>query len=814
MGTIFQDLKYGLRMLTKNPGFTLVAALALALGIGANTAIFSVVNGVLLRPLPFPDSTRLMALYEVDQRHISNSSSTSFPDFFDWRAQNHTFERLAAYHDSEFTLTGVDQPAHLNTEVVSYDLFPLLGVSPALGRSFLPEEEKVGSHVVIISHEFWESRFGSDPKIVGHTLTLNNVSYSVVGVMPAGFNFPLNSDPVALWSTIAIDAESEGGDKPSTEQRGSHFLTVIGRPKPGATLAQASADMSVVAQRIAKQYPDTNGNRGAVIIRPELEDLVGDIRPALLVLFGAVGCVLLIACANVANLLLARATSRHKEMAIRASLGAGRWRVIRQLLSESVLLSALGGALGLLLALWGNDVLLKLSPGSIPRLAQVTLDGSVLMFTTLVTLLTGVIFGLAPAWQISKTDLGQMLKAGGRSSTDGGHHNRLRNVLVVAETAVSLVLLVGAGLLITSFIRLQRVDPGFNPHQLLTFSFELPEARYPYAQRINFYNQMLARLQATPGIRSAASILPLPLGDSRISVSFEVDGRPVPKSDEPSAWFHVVSPKYFSTMGVQLLKGRDFTERDDAQAPGVIVVNQEFARRFFPNEDVIGKHIKPGAAGIGNAMMREIVGVVADVKHLSLSRDDTPEYYVPYTQCLFDPMTIVARTQGDPRSMLDAARNDLRALDKDLPVYSVRTMDDYLKASVSQPRFNTMLLGVFAGVALLLSAVGLYGVMAYTVGQRTHEFGIRMALGAERQDVLKMVLRRGLGLTLVGVAIGLVGAIALSRFLTGMLFGVHPHDPATLAGVSFVLVAVALLACYIPARRATKVDPMVALRYE
>jgi putative ABC transport system permease protein len=812
MRTLVQDLKYALRMLKKNPGFTAVAVIALALGIGANTAIFSVVNGVLLRPLPFPDSSRLVALYETDQRSLSTNSSTSYPDFFDWRAQNHSFERIAAYHDNEFTITGGDQPAHLIAETVSYDLFPLLGVSPALGRSFLPDEEKAGSRVVILSHEFWASRFGSDPKILGRAITLNNRSYSVVGVMPAGFNFPLNSDPIAVWTTIAPDAVTEGGDKPATEQRGSHFLQVIGRLKPNVTLAEAKAEMDVIANGIAKQYPDTNGKRGATV-RPELEDLVGDIRPALLVLFGAVGCVLLIACANVANLLLARATSRYKEIAIRASLGAGRWRVVRQLLSESVLLSLVGGALGFLLALWGMDVLLKLTP-NIPRIGQVKLDGTVLIFTMLVSLLTGVIFGLAPAWQISKTDLSGTLKEGGRSSNDAGGHNRLRGMLVVAETAASLVLLVGAGLLITSFLRLQRVDPGFNPHQLLTFSFELPEARYPYAQRINFYNQFLARLQSTPGVRSSGSILPLPLGDARISVSYEVEGRPVPKAVEPSAYFRVVSPGYFSTMGIQLLKGREFIERDDAKAPGVIVVNQEFARRVFPNEDAIGKHIKPGASGIGEPVMREIVGIVADVKHLSLSRDDTPEYYVPYAQCLFDPMTVIARTQGDPRSVLDAVRNDLHGLDKDLPVYGVRTMDDYLAASVAQPRFNTLLLGLFAGVALLLSAVGLYGVMAYTVVQRTHEIGVRMALGAERRDVLKMVLGRGLVLTLTGVAIGLVGAIAMSRFLAGMLFGVQPHDPATLAGVSLILLAVALLACYIPARRATRVDPMVALRHE
>jgi putative ABC transport system permease protein len=813
MVNLLQDLRYGMRMLVKNPGFTLVAVIALALGIGANTAIFSVVNGVLLRPLPYPDSSRLMSLYEVDQRHLSNSSTASYPDFFDWRAQNHTFERLAAYHDSEFTLTGIDQPEHLIAEMVSYDLFPLLGVTPVLGRSFLPEEEKAGAHVVILSHQFWESRLGSDPKVVGSALTLNNRSYSVVGVMPAGFNFPLNSSPISIWTTIAPDAEAEGGDKPMTAQRGSHFLEVIGRFKSGVTLAQASADMDVIAQGLAKQYPDTNGNRAAVHVRPELEDLVGDIRPALLILFGAVGCVLLIACANVANLLLARATTRYKEIAIRASLGAGRWRVIRQLLSESVLLSLLGGAIGFLLAAWGVDVLLKLSP-DIPRLGQVRLDATVLVFTMLVSLLTGVIFGLAPAWQISKTDLSRTLKEGGRSSADAGRHNRLRGALVVAETAASVVLLAGAGLLITSYLRLRRVDPGFNPHHLLTFSFELPEARYPYARRIDFYNQFLARLQATPGIRSAASILPLPLSDSRISVSYEVEGRPVPKSDEPSAWFRVVSPKYFSTMGIRLIKGREFTERDDAQSPGVIVVNQEFARRVFPNQDPIGKHVKPGASGIGQAMMREIVGVVADVKHLSLARSDTPEYYVPYAQCLFDPMTIVARTQGDPRSVIPAVQDALHEQDKDLPVYEIRTMDDYLAASVSQPRFNTLLLGIFAGVALLLSAVGLYGVMAYTVVQRTHEIGVRMALGADGRDVLKMVLGRGLMLTLAGVAIGLAGAVALSRFLAGMLFAVQPHDPATLAGVSLVLIAVAALACYIPARRATRVDPMVALRYE
>ncbi|MFY9570621.1 MAG: ABC transporter permease [Blastocatellia bacterium] len=808
METILQDLRYGFRMLLKHPGFTTVAVIALALGIGANTAIFSVVNAVLLRPLPFPEPERLMVVYESRTDRGVSRSSVSYPNFADWRDQNSVFERMSSYHDSDFVMTGDGEPARLQGAVVNADLFPLLGVSPILGRPFLPEEDKPGDSggVVMLSHRLWQQRFNGDPNIIGRSIVLGGKNYVVVGVMPQGFQFPVGSDPVDLWSTVAVDSGM-------FTQRGAHYMRVIARLKPGVPLAQAKAEMDGIAGNLERQYPDENSHRGINIV-PALESLVGDIRPALLILLGAVGCVLLIACANVANLLLARATTRHKEMAIRSALGASRARVVRQLLTESVLLSLAGGALGLLVALWSTTLLVQISGDDVPRAAQIGLDLRVLGFTLMVSLITGVIFGLAPAIHSSNTDLTESLKEGGRGSSDGARRNRLRGALVIVEVAVAVVLLVGAGLLIQSLRRLQQVSPGFNPHNVLTFSIGLPEVKYKPEQQVTFYRELKSRLESLPGVRSASGVMPLPLSGDRMRVTFETEGRPISRAELPATEIRTVGLDYFKTVGIPLIKGRDFTERDNRKAPPVIIVNEAFARQFFPGEDVVGKRIKPGiTADDEEPGMREIVGLVGDVKHRSLSADSDPEAYEPHAQLTFD-MSILVKTETDPRSLINAVQNELRAMDKDLPAYSIKTLDEYLSASVAQPRFNTLLLAIFAGMALILTAVGLYGVMSYSVTQRTHEIGIRLALGARQQDVLKMVVRQGMALTAIGIGAGLLGAYFLTRLLATLLFGVSATDPVTFVAISLVLAAVALGACFIPARRATKVDPMIALRYE
>ncbi|HSO76309.1 MAG TPA: ABC transporter permease, partial [Blastocatellia bacterium] len=705
METFLQDLRYGTRMLLKQPGFTVIAVIALALGIGANTAIFSVVNAVLLNPLPFPEPDRLMRVYESRLDRGTSRSSVSYPNFADWREQNHVFERMSSYRTSDFILTGDGDPARIQGAAVNADLFPLLGVTPILGRPFLPEEDKPGDsgRVVLLSHRLWQTRFNGDPSVIDRSLVLGGKNYAVVGVMPEGFQFPIGSDPVDLWSTVSIDSFM-------FEQRGAHYMHVIARLKPDVTLDQAKAEMDGIAANLERQYPDENSHRGVNIV-PALESLVGDVRPALLILLGAVGCVLLIGCANVANLLLARATTRHKEVAIRAALGASRWRVVRQLLTESVLLSMAGGALGLLVAMWGTDVLVALSKEDLPRAEQIGLDGRVLAFTFLVSILTGVIFGLAPALHSSKTDLTESLKEGGRGSTEGARRNRLRAVLVVGEVAVAIVLLAGAGLLIQSLRRLQQVNPGFDPHNVLTFSIGLPEVKYKPEQQVQFYRQLQARIDSLPGVKSSSAGYPLPMGGDRMRVTFETEGRPIPKGELPATEIRTIGLDYFKTLGIPLINGRDFTERDDQNAPAVIIVNEAFARKFFPGEDAVGKHIKPGiSAGDEDSPMREIVGVVGNVKHMSLSAETDPEAYEPHAQLTFD-MAVLVRTESDPLTIVSAVQGEIKAMDKDLPAYNIRTMDQYLAASVAHPRFNTLLLTLFAGMALLLTAVGLYGVM-------------------------------------------------------------------------------------------------------
>ena len=809
--TLFQDLRFGVRMLLKHKGFTVVATLTLALGVGANTAIFSVVNTVLLRPLPFQEADRLMMLGAVDARKDGGLSSISYPNFVDWRAQSGSFERLAAFRVRSFALTGSDEPVRLNGVVASAELFTLLGVEPTLGRSFRTEEDNAGASVVIISHGLWRRRFNSDLQVIGRNITLDNRSHTIVGVAPAGFQFPMAAEPADLWTTIAYDAT---GDDPMTAQRGLGYLRVIGRLKPEVNITRAQAEMDGIARRLERQYPDDNAHWGPRLV-PWLEQLVGGVRRPLLILFGAVGCLLLIACANVANLLLARATARRREIALRAALGASRGRIIRQLLTESALLALAGCVGGWLLALGCLETLLSLIPENIPRLQEIRLDGRVFGFTLLVSLLTGVIFGLAPALQCAKMELTETLKEGGRSG-EGARGARARSALMTAEVAIAFILMVGAGLLLNSFWRLLQVNPGFDPRQALTFRLSLPDSKYSESRAVAFFEQLQARLQNLPGARSASVTFALPFSKSGIATELNIEGRPVAPGDRPNIDCQSVLPDYFRTMGIRLIKGRDFNARDDLNARPVAIINETLARRFFPNEDPIGKRIRPDiTAGPGDPPMREIIGVVSDVRYRSLTADVPPEVYMPYPQFTISTgMWIALRTDVDPRGLIIAARTEVQALDKELPVFEVKTLDQYVRGAVAHPRFNALLLLLFAGVALLLTAVGLYGVISYSVTQRTHEIGVRRALGAQTHDVLKLVVKQGMKLTMIGVLLGLGGALTLTRLLQTLLFGVSATDPLTFAVIVLLLIAVALVACWVPARRAAKVDPMTALRFE
>jgi putative ABC transport system permease protein len=815
METFLRDMRYGIRMLSKRPGFTAVAIIALALGIGANTAVFSVVNTVLLRPLPFSEPDRLVNCWTTRAERGINKMVASYPDFVDWRDQNNSFEQLAAYTEQDFTLTGGDNPSRLGGMVASSDLFPLLKVQAAVGRTFSADDDRNGAALtVILSHKLWKQRYNGEASIIGSSITLNSKSYTVIGVMPEGFQFPVQSEPVELWTTFAY-ALTAVGDESIAEQRGAHFLHVIARLKPGVNSQTARADLEAVAARLSEKYPDTNTGMG-VAVNPTSEDLVGDVRPALLILMGAVGCVLLIACSNVASLLLARATTRHKEMAIRAALGASRVRVVRQLLTESLVLAMAGGAIGLLIALWGTDALVAVSGDELPRATQIGLDMRVLGFTLLVSLITGVLFGIAPAIYASKTDLNEALKEGGRAGSEGARRNRLRGALVTVEVAIAVVLLTGAGLLIQSLWRLQKVDSGIDTHNVIALEVGLPEVRYTAAQQREFYRQLQTRLSSLPGVVAASAVFPLPLTNQGMTLSFEIEGRPLPRGDHPSSSYRSVSVDLFRTLGMRIVKGRDFNEHDDNKGPDVIMINQAFADRFFPGEDPIGKRIKPSiSVGTGTSpAWREIVGIVSNIKYRGPKRDFLPEYYVPESQVPLDSMILTVKTVGDPHGIVGAVRDEVRDLDKDLPIYNIRTLDDYLSAAVAQPRLFAVLLAIFAGLALALTTIGLYGVMSYSVAQRTHEIGIRMALGARPGNVLRLVVLQGMTVAALGISVGLVTALLVTRVMAGLLFGIGAKDPVTFAAIALIIAGVALAACFVPARRATKVDPMVALRYE
>jgi putative ABC transport system permease protein len=799
LADLLTDARYAVRQLIKTPGFTVVAVLTLAFGIGATTAIFSVVNTVMLRPLPYPDAERIVRVFERVPQY--GRFSVAPANFLDWRQQNTVFERIAAYTPGTATFVGTDGPERIPMAAISWDTFALLGVTPAHGRSFREDEDLPEQNaVIVISDGMWQRRFGGDPGVLGRTVTLSGVPVTVIGVMPPGFYFP-NRD-AEFWRPIAFN--------PASATRGGHFLAVIARLAPGITIAQADAEMKTIAERLALQYPANSANESAETLALQ-ELIVGPIRPMLFTLLGAVAVVVLIACANVANLLLVRASVREKEIAIRSALGAGRRRIVMQMLAESLVLALIGGSLGVLLAYLAIGPIQSLGVDSIPRVAELALDRTVLLFTLAVSLATGVIFGLVPAWQAARGGLGAVLKEGGRSSTGSGGR-WTRSALLVAEVALSIVLLVGASLLIRSFGKLTSVDPGFAADRVLTFSVALPSTTYPEDHnRVSFYDRLLERLQTLPGVEEAGMVQQLPMRGGYV-LSFAVQGRPpAAPGDELSANHRVVSPGYFSAMGIPLLRGRTLSDRDAEQSPMVAVVDQAFVERHFPNEDPIGRGID---IGNGTDGFYEIVGVVGDVHHGGLDATAAPTMYVPFRQDVFSSMWIVVRTAAEPSTMIGTARQAVRELDGALPAFSIMPLSDVVSASVAERRFAMLLLGVFAFVALFLAAVGLYGVVAYGVNQRTQEIGLRMAIGAEPAQVMRMVVGGGMKLATIGVAIGIAGALALASLIASMLYGVTPFDPTSYIVTAGVLLAVAALACWIPARRAMRVDPLVALRQE
>jgi predicted permease len=816
MHTLLQDLRFGLRMMLKSRGFTLAAIATLALGIGANTAMFSVVYHVLLRPLPFPEPERLMAVEPMSTRHGPPAPSNfSFPDYRDTRARNVSFTDIAAYNNNDYTLTGTGEPVHVSTEIVSAAFFDVLGVHPTLGRSFAREEDAPGHHVIVLSHRLWMRQFQGDRSVLGRTVTLSGRNYTIVGVMPEGFQFPVRSQAIDLWTTFSKLSEPDApGDPAITEQRGAHFLEVIGRLKPGVTMEQATADVTAIARALAAQDPDHNKYMTVTRVRPQVEYMVGESARALKLLLIAVGLVLLIACANVANLLLARSTSRAREIAIRSALGASGSRIVRQLLTESVTLALAGAVTGTGLAIWALSAMVKLYPSNLPRLAQVSIDVRVLLFTSGLALVSAILFGLVPALRVARPHIAEAMQAGGRTS-GSAQHNRLRSALVISQTALGLMLLIGAGLLIRSLERLRHVDLGFNPEHLLTANFDLSQTRYNPDQQDQFYQELLHRLRTVPGVTAAGAAMPMPLSNDEWSISFNLLDDPAPESEQPSAGFFIASPGLFEGMQIPLVSGRLFDDRDRRNAPQVMIINQAFAQKFFANEDPLGRRIKIGAGdGKSRPKERTVVGVVGNVRSATLTQNPRAAYYVPLSQMIWSPPSLVIRTANSPLSVVEDVRKTLAGMDAEAPLFDVRSMDDVLALDLGEARFQTLLLSAFAAIALLLTAVGLYGVMAYSVAQRTQEIGIRIALGASRTDVLRMVLERGALLTGAGLVAGIIGALALTGFMEKMLFDTKPFDPLTIAAVTVILAAIALLASYLPAQRATRVDPLVTLRVE
>jgi putative ABC transport system permease protein len=805
MERLLQDLRYSLRMLVKHRGFTAISVIALALGIGANTAIFSVVYTVLLRPLPFPESDRLVVLAEKAPK--GDRIGIAYPNYKDLQERAESFEEMASYLSWSFNLTGIDKPVRLKGRIVDWNFFQMLGVKPQLGRMFVEQDDRPDApHTAMISNGLWKERFGGDPNVIDRIINVDGNQFTLIGVLPPDFEF-LSRDDLYVPIGLSLTPES------NLLNRGNHFgLYALARLKRGVTVEQAQKEVEVLAAQLEREYPNTNSGNSA-IAQKLVDMLVEEIRPALLVLLGAVGFVLLIACVNVANLLLVRMADRQREIALRLALGAGRGRIIQQLLSESVMVSVLGGLVGLLLGVWMMNGLLLLAPPDIPRLHQVGLNYTVLIFTLCVSVLTGLLFGTLPALHAARTDLHIVLKEGGRS-TAGSSKEGMRKVLLVAEVGLALVLLIGTGLMLRTVFQLTRVNPGFNPEHLLTMRFSLPQNAYNTERRLIFYRECLARIEALPGVRSAALSMSLPIDGSRWNSIFIVADKPIPpRAELPNAAFTPVSSNYFGTMGIQLLKGRTFSEADMADSPHVIVINETLAHRLWPNEDPIGKRLKQGWPE-DKKIWCEVVGVVSDIKLNGVNRETPLQAYLPLAQEPSRSLGLVVRIEGNPLALASTVEQAIYSVDKDLPLFDIRSMDQLLNNAIGQQRLTMMLLAGFAILALTLAAVGIYGVMSYAVAQRTHEIGIRMALGAQQRDVLKLVVRQGMTLASIGIGSGLVVALALTRVMSSLLFSVSATDPATFAAIALLLTVVALLACYLPARRATKVDPMVALKYE
>ncbi len=810
MSSLLQDARYGVRMLFRSPGVTAAAILALALGIGANTAIFSVVNAVLLRPLPYPDPDRLLSVYqvwEIRETTADEHDVLSSDDVVMLREGAAAFGQVAAYYSpgGGFAITGGGEPEQVAGTAVTAEMFDVLGTRPALGRAFLAEDDRPGAEpVVLLSHALWQRRFGGDPAIVGQTLSINSQLHTITGVMPPGFRFP--RDAVAnLWPIFRPERSTS---------RPPYYIGTVARLRPGVGATELQEALRSITLQIQEQFPDSSPD-WRLDAAPLKDELIGNVRPALYALLGAVVLVMLIATANIANLLLARATARRKEMAVRAALGASRARLARQLVTESLILAGVGGLVGAVLALWGTDLLVRLGPPDLPRLYEVGVDLRVLLYGAAVTISSGIVFGLVPAMRASRPGPSPTLQAGARSTTDRVGR-RLRSLLVVTEFALAVTLLAGAGLLMRSFLRLQQVDPGIRPGGILTASISLPQARYPDdAARSAFFRELMERVGSLPGVRSAAISMALPPNRLVMTNPYTIEGRPLPAGRTPPAAAHLlIGGDFFEALGVPLVRGRTFNAADVSGGPPVMIINKEMADTHFPGEDPIGRRIQLGDPDPESPWLT-IVGIAGDVKYTGLERAPEPTMYTPYEQSLWWPtMYVVVRSTVDPTGLAPAMRARVADLDPLLPLARVRTMDDLLGQSVAGPRFRTMLVGIFAATALLLATVGIYGVLSYTVGQRTHEIGIRMALGARRRNVMALVLAHGMALAGAGLAIGLVATLALGRVLAGLLFGVGPTDPVTFAGVSLVMAAAAFLACYLPARRATRVDPMVALRAE